>query len=807
MCVDDDCVGKCTVEGAKCQDTIPGYLCYCSSGYQGSVEQNVEVTCEDLDCTSRCTAPGNSPCKDIIGGYECGCEEGYVGVPIQNQEATCLDLGCAQPAVCTALGNLCYPTFPGYECGCAEGYEGTNVFLGNADCQDVTCENKCTGEFNICVDLNPGYRCDCSGGYVGESVVNGNAICVDENCTGKCLGNYNYCTDLQPGYMCSCQLGYVGDAVRDGNAVCIDESCAGKCVAPGNECRNLDPGYECLCSAGYSGATVQNGLANCSDLSCDEFKCTAEGNTCLDLEPGFLCQCTESYVGETVQNENASCSPATCDDKPCQGENVECKDLEPGYECICADGFEGDTLVNAGSPVCSKVEKQSSPVGPGLILGLIGATFLLLMLCLLCFVVSLIRQRKKEEQEIMETMPDFVPVAFSLGGYADLPMDALTVQLDGLILAPGFPVFISFAESADASDLVSLMRGLMYHAHAKGVSMDAVSALILRDLQFKQANGTLTEQTLFRENSPASAAFKQYAKMVGLPYLWWTLKEPVLSCVDVTSSDLPSRSNTVKRKSMARRSQSSQVNLLNMSSVELDPTKLKETDDSEVNKLALQLTCQVFLQKIFRSITCFPLPLRKLLQEIHQHTSEFMGPAIANKAVASFIFLRFINPAILLPQSFCVISPQLTISSNRQLVLVTKVLQNLANGVEFGKKEAFMADMNPFIKNNRAPLDHFIREILSESTVDHRPENILDRMRSTHAPDVLFQPLDMPPPIQPQARVVIANHLHYNSEKIYQVLRTLEPEKQSLEQVGLLQDIKEGLKLPIKKTNVPPSYP
>ena len=43
----------------------------------------------------------------------------------------------------------------------------------------------------------------------------------------------------------------------------------------------------------------------------------------------------------------------------------------------------------------------------------------------------------------------------------------------------------------------------------------------------------------------------------------------------------------------------------------------------------------------------------------------------------------------------------------RQLVLLSKVLQNLANGVRFGKKEDFMIKLNHFIDENITPLYNF----------------------------------------------------------------------------------------------------
>ena len=43
----------------------------------------------------------------------------------------------------------------------------------------------------------------------------------------------------------------------------------------------------------------------------------------------------------------------------------------------------------------------------------------------------------------------------------------------------------------------------------------------------------------------------------------------------------------------------------------------------------------------------------------------------------------------------------------RKLVLLSKVLQNLANGVQFGDKEDFMAPLNSFLEGNTDALYKF----------------------------------------------------------------------------------------------------
>jgi hypothetical protein len=46
--------------------------------------------------------------------------------------------------------------------------------------------------------------------------------------------------------------------------------------------------------------------------------------------------------------------------------------------------------------------------------------------------------------------------------------------------------------------------------------------------------------------------------------------------------------------------------------------------------------------------------------------------------------------------------------SRRSLILLSKVLQNLANSVEFGEKEAYMLKTNPFIMSNQKGMFEFL---------------------------------------------------------------------------------------------------
>ena len=51
----------------------------------------------------------------------------------------------------------------------------------------------------------------------------------------------------------------------------------------------------------------------------------------------------------------------------------------------------------------------------------------------------------------------------------------------------------------------------------------------------------------------------------------------------------------------------------------------------------------------------------------------------------------------------------------RTLVLVTKVLQNMSQGVKFGDKEAFMTQFNTLLDENKNKMDRFYQLLIVKS--------------------------------------------------------------------------------------------
>lgn len=76
------------------------------------------------------------------------------------------------------------------------------------------------------------------------------------------------------------------------------------------------------------------------------------------------------------------------------------------------------------------------------------------------------------------------------------------------------------------------------------------------------------------------------------------------------------------------------------------------------------------------------------------------------------MFLRFINPAIVSPQEMGIVNKRVPYQVKRGLMLMSKILQNIANHVEFSK-EQHMLPFNDFVRTHFESGRRFIVQIAS----------------------------------------------------------------------------------------------
>ena len=79
-------------------------------------------------------------------------------------------------------------------------------------------------------------------------------------------------------------------------------------------------------------------------------------------------------------------------------------------------------------------------------------------------------------------------------------------------------------------------------------------------------------------------------------------------------------------------------------------------------------------------------------------------------ALGAFIFLRFISPALVSPETIDIELPSDNTAIRRGLLIITKIIQNLANNVRFGK-EVHMMCFNDFLQSNIIRVMRFLTDV------------------------------------------------------------------------------------------------
>lgn len=144
--------------------------------------------------------------------------------------------------------------------------------------------------------------------------------------------------------------------------------------------------------------------------------------------------------------------------------------------------------------------------------------------------------------------------------------------------------------------------------------------------------------------------------------------------------------------------------------LELDPSRTSSPEQLQRNIVQLKWVTTVFIENICKSFDTVPTSFRDICNIITSTvTSKF--PEAKFTAVGAFIFLRFFCPAIVAPDSEGLIPAIPTKEMRRGLLLIAKVIQNLANNVLFGAKEPYMYPLNDFLTTNIVRITKFLREI------------------------------------------------------------------------------------------------
>ncbi|XP_024870569.1 ras GTPase-activating protein nGAP isoform X3 [Temnothorax curvispinosus] len=217
----------------------------------------------------------------------------------------------------------------------------------------------------------------------------------------------------------------------------------------------------------------------------------------------------------------------------------------------------------------------------------------------------------------------------------------------------------------------------------------------LADLVMMDIHRIDDERLTFRGNSLATKAMEAYLKLTGDRYLQETLGAVVRGAVE--GGDC-----------------------------EVDPLKVASVAALHKQQQNLRNAVELAWSRILSSHAHFPLELRECFRIFRERLADLGREDIADNLISASIFLRFLCPAILSPSLFNITHEYPNEKAARNLTLVAKTLQTLANFTRFQGKENFMEFMNDLLEREAPSMKNFLQLISSPLPKDAPTNNSLE---------------------------------------------------------------------------------
>jgi len=302
---------------------------------------------------------------------------------------------------------------------------------------------------------------------------------------------------------------------------------------------------------------------------------------------------------------------------------------------------------------------------------------------------------------------------------------------------------VDSASPEDVAGLVSCVYNLFS-------ALDVIEDFLREGFRY-EVNNTIQSTTLFRGNNLPSRLMTLHTKKLAQQYMEEVLTEPVRKIVQQEVS------------------------------FEIDPSRTKAMDNNEKNQALLEKYTQALLNRVYLSVDEFPRDLKRMYVALRQIVSEKF-PGEDRLVIANFLFLRFFNPFIVQPPHR--LMPSVSPKSQRNLMLVSKLVQLLANGVRNQGKEDFMHKVSKFINSNIPNLEGYVDGVTEEGP--HRG--------SRRERYVSMKPTDME---LENSVNLLYNYLHKHHERLQQFIERhlAESEKGSTDNTQMREVLNSIIKL------------
>lgn len=273
----------------------------------------------------------------------------------------------------------------------------------------------------------------------------------------------------------------------------------------------------------------------------------------------------------------------------------------------------------------------------------------------------------------------------------------------------------------------------------------------------EEVQKTVQVQTLFRSDSFATKLSKAYSMKVGLPYMrrlfapiFANLGDSSLYEIDPSKIVLPegasagagaagggaaattsddssptndgnanssSSSTSLSPDASAAAATEAVTSAAAAPGSSSSPSSAATEAIAQANLERLLALCTTMLEAIVKSVSSMPLVFRDICRILHSEVlNKFHSDSAAQLAVGGFLFLRFFVSGIMYPEKNGVVET-LPESKRRSLILVSKIIQNVANNCEFGgAKEEFMMKCNGFVLKYIPVVIDFYKAVVEEDS-------------------------------------------------------------------------------------------
>ncbi len=282
-------------------------------------------------------------------------------------------------------------------------------------------------------------------------------------------------------------------------------------------------------------------------------------------------------------------------------------------------------------------------------------------------------------------------VSKRLGGNDQVKYQAL---MEFLLENPA--ICIRICDICPAGEVDELATGLLNLYEKKGKGLELLMGMVTREIQ-----NTTRVVSLLRRNSVATRMLSLFAKTHGKKYLTSTLRPLLESFVN-----------------------NPEEYVFELSTDKIGSHEEKSTEN--VNRFMKVLS--LFATAFRSSYKTMPHVFKEICRTIYEAVLP-RYPEAAVTSVGSFLFLRFFCPAIVAPESEGLISEEPKREVRRSLLLLAKVIQNMANGTIYSLKLPLLYDrmgelnkVNEIIVNfmrESTMFDKSFLEIIPESTTNH----------------------------------------------------------------------------------------